>query len=272
MKRIVVALNIFLILAFIIANLLFNEWKFNLVQDSFIGEFQTQKIVNNIQVVNTGTSHGSVSFDWKNNDRVIVINLGRSGQPPFWDKFLLNFYENHFTNTLIVLPISFHTLCMDDKYDPIESIYNSKTPFLGIGATQYSIDLVRIASSDKAFPSDEFNFERFSKNTIIPSSCDQEIINKNLSYLDEIIQSFDKVVLVTTPYYIPSLADLNSFDWFYKTIELLSDVNNVNYYDYSRDLRFNNENYFYNSDHLNTLGREKFTNIFIDEIVINYLD
>jgi len=272
MSKIILGFNAILIVVYALANLMFNVWKTDLVQEKFVGEFQTQELLNGIQVANTGTSHGSVSFDWKNNDRIHGINFGRSGQPPYWDLFLLDYYKDFLTDALIIIPISFHTFCMNEQYDPIESIYTSRLPFFGIGASQYSFDLIRREHNDKDFPSDSFNFERFSENTIKPSQCEKETIDNNLSYFSEIINSFDNVVLITTPYYIPSLDHLNEFDWFYKKIETLSKEYSVKYYDYSRDIRFNDFTFFYNSTHLNTIGREKFTDIIIDEIVLNYID
>jgi len=270
MKKSLLITNLMLIFVFITSNIIFIMWRTSLLSEKVIGEFQTQDVIDSIQVVNTGTSHGSVSFDWKSNNRINGLNLGRSGQPLFWDNYLLNFYSNSVNDSLILVPISFHTFCMSDEYTPLEAIYESQIPLLGIVSTQQAIDLVRRANTDNPFPNDTFNFRGFSSNSIEPRSCSAEDVSRNVEHIKRIIDSFDKVVLLTTPLYIPSLKDLEYFDDFYNVIDSIVDSKKVDYFDYSRDNRFNSSDYFYNSTHLNTSGREKFTNIVIDEIVASY--
>jgi hypothetical protein len=267
MKKTFIIINSILLLAYLVINLYFSTWKSATLKTRFIGEFQTQEIIDSFQVVNTGTSHGSVSFDWKNNPGINGFNLGRSGQPPYWDRYLLEYYKDSLSDAIVILPISFHTLCMSDEYVPLYSLYESNIPFLGIGSTQYSVGLLRRLNKDIAFPTDSFNFEDFKPSSIRPSSCDAIDISRNIQHIDKIIEAFDYVILVTTPYYHPSLDEISYFQSFYEVVNRIAIDNNVPYYDYSRDERFSNTDYFYNSTHLNTLGRTKFTNIVIDEIM-----
>ena len=267
MKRYLLIINLLLLICYAAINIAFSNWKNDILKSRFIGEFQTQEIVDSFQVVNTGTSHGSVSFDWKNNPDINGLNLGRSGQPPYWDRYLLEYYKGSLSDAVIIVPISFHTLCMSDEYDPLYSLYESNFPFLGIGSTQYTMDLLNRFNKDKDIPFDSFNINDFSPASIRPRSCDTIDISRNIQHIEMIIEAFDYVVLITTPYYHPSLDEISYFQSFYEAVNSIATDNNVSYYDYSRDERFSNTDYFYNSTHLNTLGRTKFTNIVIDEIM-----
>lgn len=252
-----------------IFSFMFEVYKRNYLETNFYGEFQNFSLVGRIDVVNTGTSHGSVSFDWKSQEILNGVNFARSGQPLSYDLFLLGKYTSQIENAIILVPISFHTLCMESSFfSPVDSIYQNTMPFLGLHQTRYSVEFLLNHRDDRLFYDDAYENSDKVVPSYYPSRCDEVILQSNMNYITEISERFsntNRIVLVTTPYYLPSLGDIDGFERFYKLVYKLVNHLNIEYYDYSRDLRFENVDYFYNRDHLNTEGRKLFTEIFIRE-------
>ncbi len=76
-------------------------------------------------------------------------------------------------------------------------------------------------------------------------------------------------VLVTTPYLKEYNDEFNEefYNKFYQDINKIVDENNVLYLDYSHNTEFaNNKEYFADTDHLNELGSEIFTNTILQEV------
>jgi len=97
---------------------------------------------------------------------------------------------------------------------------------------------------------------------------------KNLDYLEtliiDIIKNKHLPILVTTPYHDSCN---NNFvkEWLDKNyFNIMNDLGvryNIDYLDYSHDNRFClNDNYFYNSDHLNSEGRNIFSSVIFHDI------
>lgn len=82
-------------------------------------------------------------------------------------------------------------------------------------------------------------------------------------------------ILITTPYlseYILQIKknDATFFDDFYSVLNQVVYDTGVQYYDYSADTRFNHDySLFFNPDHLNRSGAEKFTSILQEEILVS---
>ena len=269
MKRFVI-INFTILLFYLLISIVFLNWKNEYLSTRYPGEFQNFTFSETINVVNTGTSHGSVSFDWKSQDSVNGVNLGRSGQPFSADLFLLNRYSHFIKDTLVVVPISFHSFCLGaERYTPVEGLFEESLPFLGMVQTTISTDLLRKARDDRDFPSDDYP----NHTDVIPSirprlDCEASVIEANIELLIDIVGNYN-VVFVTTPYYSNALRELEAFDSFYEIIERITQIYDVNYFDYSRDIRFNDQKFFYNATHLNTEGRKLFTEIFINEVLIH---
>ena len=76
------------------------------------------------------------------------------------------------------------------------------------------------------------------------------------------------VVFLTTPvhhYYYENI-DLIKLQKLHDTMIFLMNKFHTSYFDYLKDARFTNRD-FYNIDHLNSIGVEKFTRIIKDEVV-----
>ena len=266
-------LNLIILSIYFGTSFTISNWKENYLLNNYPGEFQNFTLTDDIDVVNVGTSHGSVSFDWKIVNDVKGINLGRSGQPFLTDEYLLEKYSDFLENSLLIVPISFHSFCLANEiYTPVAALFESALPFFGIVQTTASINLLSDSRGDRPFPADMFSNHNDVKPNLTPRlDCDKDTIDGNLEILSNLTNKYS-VVLVTTPYYSPSLANINEFNEFYDLINSITTTYDLTYYDYSRDSRFNHSSYFYNSTHLNTKGREIFTKLFIEEVLEIYLN
>lgn len=80
-------------------------------------------------------------------------------------------------------------------------------------------------------------------------------------------------ILVTAPYlseYIDAISEGSPkfLDEFYSWINMVAQKENVQYYDYSKDIRFSSRyDLFINADHLNKEGARQFTDILICEVM-----
>jgi hypothetical protein len=272
MKRIA-TINIVLIFVYLLANFLTLLFIDDRINKNFTAPFFSYPMGETIyNVVNLGTSHGEVGFDWKNIKEKSIkgLNLGLSGKSLNYDYFLSDYYKQNISeNAIILLPISFHTLCMEgESYSPIDSIYNVRFPLLGMVRLNNLWDLI---SYPRNYPDDNFN-ESFRENSILPSDCDREIINNSIKYIEKILDLHPNVILITTPYYYEAFADDSYFIEFYRQINEISQDLNISYFDYSRDTRFHSKSYFYDTSHLNSLGREKFTEIVLNEIIMQFIE
>lgn len=80
-------------------------------------------------------------------------------------------------------------------------------------------------------------------------------------------------ILITTPYLAEYYLEIEEndetfFNDFYCILNQVIDDTGVQYYDYSRDTRFNNDySLFINTDHLNRSGAKKFTSVLQKEVL-----
>lgn len=99
---------------------------------------------------------------------------------------------------------------------------------------------------------------------------------QNYNYLDELFSALkDKniqAVIVTTPCFHSYYDNLNfeKYRRMQNGIEALTQKYNLHYYNYLKDDRFSAEDFF-DSDHLNTRGAEKFSRFLRDEIIEKYV-
>lgn len=108
----------------------------------------------------------------------------------------------------------------------------------------------------------------------LDSNLNNPMYRSNISLLKQIIDYLSerniKLILVTTPthpsYYnnIPK----NILNFIHSELEVITDKYNINYYDHLMDDRFIDTD-FYNCDHLNVEGAEKFSKIFNEEVFMN---
>lgn len=100
-------------------------------------------------------------------------------------------------------------------------------------------------------------------------------IAENKKYLDELFSKLKdadiKAVIITTPCFSSYYTNINSKKYLrmQNEIKSLSQKYNVEYHNYLKDNRFTIEDFF-DSDHLNARGAEKFSNILKNDIVEKY--
>jgi hypothetical protein len=273
MKKLIL-FNLMIWILYFTANLLVLIFLDHSLNDNYLAPYFVYPMGDiEYNVVNLGTSHGEVGFKWdtdNENSHLRGLNLGLSSKPLKYDYFLLKYYESNIdSDALILLPISFHTLCMSNEtYTPIDAIYNNNLPLRGMVRLNILWDMISYPTN---YPDDIFEPPSYP-NSLVPIECDEDKINDSVGYIEKIANIYDNVVLLTTPYHHESLANIEEFNEFYSQVEYIQSLLNLTYYDYSRDLRFKSELYFYNSSHLNSKGRELFTEIVIDEIVNLYIN
>ena len=108
------------------------------------------------------------------------------------------------------------------------------------------------------------------------SGMKSKYVAQNIEYLDQLLDALEKrnisAVIVTTPcfhtYY--DIINPEKYLLMQNEIQTLSQKYNLKYYNYLKDRRFTADD-FADSDHLNTQGAEKFSNILKDEVVKKYI-
>ena len=263
-------INLTILVMYIILNISLSIYLTEFLKTNSIGEYQNYSFDGVVNVVSVGTSHGSTSFNWELINELNGVNLARSGQPVTYDLQLLNHYDEFIDHeTLIIVPLSLHTFCMEQSnFSDLDAIYDDGLYLLGFVRTSkifYALENVFVG---RKFPQDQYDGS-FAPSEI-PEwfwNCTNERKQEVIDKLVEISSSYSNVVFITTPRFIPTNQDIDYYNQFYDLVTVMLELTNRDYYDYSFDNRFDDVSYFYNSGHLNSSGREKFTKIIIDEVV-----
>ncbi len=121
---------------------------------------------------------------------------------------------------------------------------------------------------------DNGEFEAARHNTLIIEGLHDSLIEQNRQYMEEIIRKSAergvKVLLVNVPLYV-SYRDTQNREFLKQQKDFctyfVKEYNNVQFYDFSDDPRFTEED-FYDANHLNDIGTRKFT-LFLDSIMVH---
>lgn len=242
----------------------------NYLETNYVGEYQNYVFKTKVDVINLGTSHGSTSFNWELFDNFDGVNLARSGQPISYDLQLLTHYSEYIDkDTLIIILLSLHTFCMDqDNFSDLDAIYGGGFPLFGFVRTSKIYYMLESIIIGRSFPEDKYG------GLIEPGFGNDSFWNCTNSETDEVVDNilkisnqFHNVIFVTTPRYTPTNHNRDYYNVFYMNVNKTLELTKREYYDFSFDERFDNIEYFYNSHHLNSLGRERFTQIIIEDIM-----
>ena len=120
-----------------------------------------------------------------------------------------------------------------------------------------------------------FDNKRDEQGTLIINDAEMDALDEIVKVCHE--NGF-KPVFVTVPYlkeYKNAIREVDSafLDSFDKMIRKKSKELHVEYWDYSDDIRFCDDySLFYNGDHMNTTGAEKFTAIVFDEVIEDMIE
>jgi len=103
------------------------------------------------------------------------------------------------------------------------------------------------------------------------SMMDEENINKNINYLEQMIKLAKsrgiEPIIITTPVYSTLSGNINmdKYNLMQNTVKNLAEKYNIQYLNYFFDKRFSASD-FSNNDHLNAPGAEKFTKILDEDL------
>lgn len=258
-----IILNIIIFSVFVGANFMIRGSLDRQLRETYRSEYETIQLSSSpYKFISIGTSHGIYSIDFSYVD-INGLNIAQAGQPYRYDLEKLLYYDNLIgPDTLIIIPVSFHSLCLDDdNWLPYEVVYRDNFPILGMSNILTLRTYLQGHGSNQDSLDNEFFDTEYEK--ITPSNCNEML---GLHYLELIIKRYKNVLLITTPYLEKYLGPIDDFEKLYYLIEKLTYNYSIPYTDYSRDIRFQNEDLFRDASHLNQTGRRLFTLTIIDEI------
>ncbi len=306
MKRFLTRVSIFLLplLIFIV----FAEWQLKTKEDIYkFKKRHLEAALNTIEILTLGNSHALAAFR-PESFSLAGFNLGFRSQSLYYDAMLALTYIEQLPKLKIVLvPISSFSFWYNlesTNIDWRESFYNqtfdirpesgkqklsdfSKLKLYGFKKSlsylflkQNDKDLRHISQSGwegRTYNPLKISDRKGKKRAEFHKSiCFEANSGKNLESLHALLRELSKrdikCVLVTTPTYGTYYHHLDKGLLLEskKIINQLVDKYSCSYFNYLKDNRFNKED-FYDNDHLNSEGAEKFSQIIDNEIIRNYL-
>ena len=250
-----------------------------------------------LEMINLGSSHGN-NFDYSN----CVLKgerINKEGNTLYYDLqnyIYLNKKKYLSKNAIVIIPVSYYVFGLDENRtdrSPDDSFVNDYYYYLPeeqiFSYSEKKKSSLMIFTIQKNFHNliESVNIikEKKSTNLSLKEHANSRVINhkrlagysskqKNIDYLESLIKEIYKnkhlPILVTTPYH-SSYNNNFGKKWldenYFNFIKYLKERYNLSYFDYSHDVRFCfNDNYFYNSDHLNNKGKSVFSSIIFDDI------
>ena len=266
-----------------------------------------QHVPSNIEVANIGSSHGVHSFNYEKYDDMSCFNFALLGQTLSYDwRILQNYGDNMKAGSVLFIPISYFSLyCRDEillnnfeskneTYYKIlsPSLVKNYSPMKGFllkycQAISYSPDVAIItaikskhvnAQNDEMKDTKDFKLsaENAYRNHYLENLNDGKLV-VNKEEMDALVHIIEyckengiRPILITTPFRqeYNEKWDEDFYEMFYSDIEQIVSETDVEYYDYSHDVRFtSNESFFVDADHLNDDGAKSFTSIVFKEVL-----
>jgi len=225
----------------------------------------------------------------------------RRGNSIYYD--LQNYYylKPHLKDSaIIILPLSYFSFGLDEnstdrgeinpfvndfyRYLPRKSIY-SYTPKREADVYLNEIKLNFFNLFEKSKKKEKIEISELDRNEILLDKVSKRVESHkkmgmysspqpNIAYLSELIldakKNGYKPILVTTPYfkrYNEEFGNTWIKEHYYKYIDTLINQYQLVYLDYSDDERFSpNIELFKDPDHLNQIGKEKFSKVFFQDL------
>lgn len=250
-----------------------------------------EKIPDKIVYVNTGSSHGQLSFRYSvMGEKVFskAFNFGRTSQSLVYDKMWIDFYSNHFDSTggVAFLTVSYFSLYEDEtkaenfiqknqRYYPYldkEHMreWNLKDSLL-YGHLYYRFPILKMAEKEigEIFIKSDMGTGIEGVTNKIP-----DININNQESLEWMIKFFQnknfRVILVTTPV----CSDYNKqyskeyIEQFYKDLHYIQNKYNLEYVDASGWYE-NQKELFIDEHHLSEEGAANFTKRIFEQLELN---
>lgn len=255
-----------------------------------------------VEIANTGTSHGLHAFHYEVTDHV-GFNYAMDNQSLPYDYNLIDYYHDHLKKgSILFIPISYSSLWINEfEYDTFESKNQRYFPVLDIAHMRFrtkgeyiinkyfsaitvadkwlkkivkSSDLLEELPSDPLISWEELGRERVQNRLqIIYKDGEIKPVDEiNLEAIRKLIrlcQENDiKPILITTPYleYFNTPWPEEVMSVYHGTMKKHVQEFGIEYWDYSNDERFNRSmQFFADTDHLNDLGGIRFTEVIIQD-------
>jgi hypothetical protein len=275
MKRFILIANIVIFIMYSIFMMYLNNSISRITPKFYVGEIRNYELYDKMTLVNVGTSHGSVSFDYDQfKDKVKeTANFGNAGQSFYYDFRILSEYSDIIDDsTLIIVPVSFHSFCMVDEFAPFEAIYERNTNLFGLTAIQEKIRFVSNANLDRSNLVRIVDKVDLSLGMLEIPNCNNSILMNNIKNMELILTTYNNVVLLTVPYNERYLYNEEEYKGFFSLVEEISIRYNAPYYNYSFNKELNREEYFYDRLHLNNVGQKKFMEYIYNDFIEKHLN
>lgn len=252
-----------------------------------------QNIEEKLEIVNLGTSHGN-DFDYTD-CALNGQNINREGNTLYYDlqNYIFLNEKNYLSKDAVVLiPVSYFVFGCDENrtdrlsddsfvndfyyYLPKEQIYSySKEKNVSIIVQNIQRNIHSLFEESKNVKNTKYTTDStIRKNAFSRANYHKKLSHyssnqKNYNYLDSLIKEVIKnkhiPILVSTPYHY-SYNDNFGREWlnnnYFKIMNSISAKYDIPYLDYSHDSRFCfTIDYFANSDHLNSVGKKKFSSV-----------
>ena len=285
-----------------------NQWY--VVKDhTFDKAIRYRNMPYDIQVCNTGSSHGAASFQYDAlPDGYTGFNFGSGWQLPVYDARLVEQYADHLADGgVLLIVISYFSLFreMTDTYNftsynrsyysvlPDEMVYAydrkadilaklpSLTSYFDLLPTLLKREEVDDGTIVEADPEEvrasaEGRYQGHVADDRGP--CEEENVEAVYRIVAICREKNITPVMITTPLLSEFPEEVRRrdpafFDDFYGAIDEICDNTGMRYYDYSEDERFTNDySLFSDADHMNERGSERFTQVVYEEILKDILE
>lgn len=273
-----------------------NQYR-NTVQD--VAKFA--EIPANLDLINLGTSHGKFAFEYTEQG-IQGFNAALDSQDFYYDRQILSTVLPHLKKGAVVLiPVSYFSFSFNLADSPENFLSQNRKYYHFLAPAQIKnyasleklktkIPVINAGEKIRAIIRDEapFGYEKIEKNIFGQYRIDkagQERAEHHMTFIkkgirpayvqqlgDLIIQCRQnglQPLLVTTPFtdsYNKGFSPAFLARFYGEIASLTRITPSLLYLDYAQDARFRDIDLFLDSDHLNRLGRKKFTAIILQDL------
>lgn len=297
MRKFTLKLIVFLLpLIFLIG---ITEYKARFIQNEFYQKrLVVERKIESTEIINLGSSHTYYGIKAQMFGKP-ALNLANPYQDLYYDKQILFKYLPRAKNLkLVIISVSYPSIEGELGNDwqtsfflrfldlPSKSNIPKLTDYSSIGlfGIKASRDYLLTGQMPKTDQIDEtgsiVDFKpanpslskgdgalEFHESVMKMSTATENV--KDLSQMIEELQARNiQVILITTPCFHTYYDNVNpqNYAFMQETLRKISSTYNVKYFNYFKDPRFN-ESDFMDSNHLSTVGAEKFTTVIKEEII-----
>jgi hypothetical protein len=266
--------------------------------------FKFKNVPDKLEIVNLGNSHGGKGIDYSFTDYK-GFNFALPAQNFHYDYRILSQYADKIKEGgIVIIPVAYFSLWEDyssedrfkarqdryydflspeyfDEFSVSNYITQKMLPVLNAGISlRYIInDKNTVLAEADIAKENQFKISELDQVAVERANHHKNIINEygefeaskdKLNKIISVAKSNNlKPVLITVPYlnYYNQQFSSDLLKKFRQEINEIAENNKIIYLDYSHSDKFQSEsNLFLDTDHLNLVGREKFTKILINDL------